>query len=211
MKAKTESKTTAGAATAPFDALLKASGSWAPIPAEFVTGWQRQMNAGLRTMDVLLDSAVKMRDAQLPAVSEGFASVAELQKSMFEARTPFQLWTLQCNWMLENTVRVMGLWRGLFDAANAANANLRGCLRDATPQASGGSARAIEQASVSTPAGSIATQDLVKTALVSFDTAYGQMLKSSQQMMAAASEAMNVGMRLAAPAASKTGAKRGHA
>ena len=192
MKAKTDSKTTAGTPTAPFDALLKASGTWTPIPAEFVTGWQRQMNAGLRTMDVLLDSAVKMRDAQLPAVSEGFASVAELQKSMFEARTPFQLWTLQCNWMLENTVRVMGLWRGLFDAANAANANLRGCLRDETPQASGGT-RAIEQASVSAPAGSVATQDLVKTALVSFDTAYGQMLKSSQQMMAAAEEKRNLG------------------
>ncbi len=208
MKAKTESKTTASASSAPLDAFMKASGAWTPIPAQFAEGWQRQMNAGLRMLDVVLDNAVKVRDAQLPSASEGLTSVAELQKSMLEARTPLQLWTLQCNWMLENTVRAMGFWKGMFDAANAANANLCACLREQAPQA-GGSARALGQAAVDAPAGSIAAQDLVKTALVTFDAAYGQMLKSSQQMMAAATEAMNAGMRLGEPEASKPGARRG--
>jgi hypothetical protein len=62
---------------------------------------------------------------------------------------------------------------------------------------------------VSAPAGSVATQDLVKTALVTIDAAYGQMLKGSRQMMAAATEALNAGARFAAPAASKPGARRG--
>jgi len=204
MKPKTESKTTAGTPTAPFDAFLKASGTWTPTPAQFTEGWQRQLDVGLRIMDVMLENAVKVRDAQLPAASEGLASVAELQKSMLDARSPLDLWAMQCNWMMENATRALALWKGMFDAASAANANLSACLREEAPQA-GASARAIGQAAVNAPAGSVATQDLVKTALVTFDAAYGQMLKSSQQMMAVATEAMNAGMRLGAPEASKPG------
>ena len=205
MKAKTASKI--GTPAAPYDALLKASGMWTPVPAQFVEGWQRQLNAGLRIMDAALGNAVKVRDAQLPAAGEFLARAAELQQSMLDARSPLDLWTVQCNWMIESTTRGLALWKSLFDVATAANTNLCACLREEAEQA-GGSARPIGQAAVNAPAGSVATQDLVKTALVTFDTAYGQMLKNSQQMMAAATEAMNVGMRRAAPEASKPGTRR---
>lgn len=203
MKAKTESKTTAGAPAAPFDAFLKASGTWTPVPAQFVEGWQRQLNAGLRIMDAMLESAVKVRDAQLPAAGEFVARAAELQKSMLDARSPLDLWTVQCNWLMENSTRALALWKGMFDAASAANANLFTCLRDEAQQAGGAGARAVDQATVSAPPGSIATQDLVKTALVTFDAAYGQMLKNSQQMMAAAAEALSAGARPAVQAMPK--------
>lgn len=209
MKAKTESNVTAGAPAAPFDAFLKASGTWTPVPAQFVEGWQRQMNAGLRIMDAMLESAVKVRDAQLPAAGEFMARAAELQKSMLDARSPLDLWTVQCNWMMENSTRALALWKGMFDTASVANANLFSCLREPAQPAGGVGTRAVDQATVSAPAGSVATQDLVKTALVTIDAAYGQMLKGSQQMMAAATEALNAGARFAAPAASKPSARRG--
>lgn len=204
MKAKTTAKT--GTPAAPFDAFSKASAMWTPVPAQFAEGWQRQLNAGLRIMDAVLGNAVKVRDAQWPAAGEILARTAELQKAMLEARSPLELWTLQCNWMIEGSTRALALWKGLFDAAIAANANIGACLREEAQQAGGGG-RPLGQAAVSAPAGSIATQDLVKTALVSFDAAYGQMLKNSQQMMAAATEAMNAGIRLGTSEASRPGAK----
>lgn len=207
MKARSESRTSASAPATPVDAFLQAGQSWAPVPAQFVEGWQRQMNTGLRVMDAMLASAVKTRDAQLPAAGEFMARAAELQKSMLAARTPLELWTVQCNWMMESATRGMALWKGLIDAASETNATICNCLREEAQQA-GGSVRAIGQAAVNAPGGSLATQDLVKTALVTIDAAYGQMLKGSQQMMAAATEALHAGARFAAPAA-KPGAKRG--
>ena len=55
----------------------------------------------------------------------------------------------------------------------------------------------------------LAAQDLVKTALVSVDAAYGEMVKGTQQMMAAATEALNAGLRLSATAPAKPLARRG--
>ena len=207
MKAKSEPKASVNAPATPLDAFVKASQTWTPVPAQFVEGWQKQMNAGLRVMDAMLAGAVKARDAQLPAAGEFMARVAELQKSMLEARTPLDLWTVQCNWMMESATRGMALWTGLIDAASETTGTVCNCLREEAQQA-GGSVRAIGQAAVNAPGGSLATQDLVKTALVTIDAAYGQMLKGSQQMMAAATEALNAGTPFAAPAA-KPGAKRG--
>ncbi|TAK51145.1 MAG: hypothetical protein EPO27_03055 [Betaproteobacteria bacterium] len=207
MKAKSETKTSVNSPATPLDALLQASQPWMPVPAQFVESWQKQMNAGLRVMDAMLAGAVKTRDAQLPAAGEFMARAAELQKSMLAARTPLDLWTVQCNWMMESATRGMALCKDLIDAASEANAAVCNCLREEAQQA-GGNVCAIGQAAVNAPGGSVATQDLVKTALVTIDAAYGQMLKGSQQMMAAATEALNAGARFAAPAA-KPGAKRG--
>src|SRR3972149_2623895 len=122
MKAKTASRT--GTPAAPYDALLKASGMWTPVPAQFVEGWQRQLNAGLRIMDAALGNAVKVRDAQLPAAGEFLARAAELQQSMLDARSPLALWSVQCNWMIESTTRGLALGESLFDAATAADPHL---------------------------------------------------------------------------------------
>lgn len=178
MKPKAEAKSKAAAPAAPFDAFLKASSAWTPMTSQFAAGWQRQLDANLHVME-----------------------------AMREARSPLDLWTLQCNWMMESSARGQALWKDLFEAANAANANLLTCLREEAEQA-GGAIRAIGEGTVNAPLGSLAPQDLVKTALVTFDAAYGQMLKNSQQMMAAATEAMGAGARHAQPAA-KPAAKRG--
>lgn len=206
MKAKSETTTSVNPPATPLDTFLQASQTWTPVPAQFVEGWQKQMNAGLRVMDAMLAGAVKTRDAQLPAAGEYMARAAELQKSMLAARTPLDLWTVQCNWMMESATRGMALWKDLIDAASEANAAVYNCLREEAQQA-GGNVCAIGQAAVNAPGGSLATQDLVKTALVTIDAAYGQMLKNSQQMMAAATEAMSAGMRQPARPA-KPGAKR---
>lgn len=170
MKAKAESKSGAAAPAMPFDAFLKSSSAWTPVTARFAAGWQRQLDANLHVMD-----------------------------AMHEARSPLDVWTVQCNWMMESTARGLALWKDLFEAANAAQANLWTCLHEEAQQAGGGM-RAIGEGAVTAPLGSLAPQDLVKTALVTFDAAYGRMLKNSQEMMAAATEAMGAGARLAQPA-----------
>lgn len=206
MNRKPEAKAAATAPAAPFDALLQAGASCMSTPAQFAECWQRQLNAGLRIVDAALGSAVKVRDAQMPAASEVLARAAELQKALIEARSPLELWTIQCNWMMDSATRAIALWKGMFDAATEASATFCSCLREEGEAAAGAGARMLGQASVGMP-GSLATQDLVKTALVSFDAAYGQMLKGSQQAMAAAAEAF--GGRPAQTAASKPPAKRG--
>ena len=202
MNAKSESKPAAGALPAYLDAFFKSSGPWAPMPPQFAQAWQQQWNIGMRMMDAWLGQAAKARDAQLPAASEFMARAAELQKLLLEARSPLELWSVQCNWMIENSTRAMALWKEMFEAATVADSSLAaGPGRDAS--------KAAGPSAVNAPAGSLAPQDLVKTALTSIDTAYGQMLKSSQQMMAAATNAMSAGLRPVEPAASKHGAKRG--
>lgn len=207
MKTKIEPKAVGNVPVAPFNAFLQAGAGCISTPAQFAECWQRQMNAGLRIMDAALGSAARVRDAQMPAAGEFLARSAELQKAMLDARSPLELWTVQCNWMMDGATRAMALWKGMFDAASEASANFCGCLREEAQQAAEAGARVLDQASVIAPAGSLATQDLVKTALVSFDTAYGQMLKGSQQMMAAATGAM-AGQSVPA-AAPKPPAKRG--
>lgn len=168
-------------APAPFDAFQKMSSAWTPMTSQFTAGWQRQQDANLHVME-----------------------------AMREARSPLDVWTLQCNWMMESTARGLALWKDLFEAANAASANLWTCFREEAQQAGGGM-RAIGEGAVTAPLGSLAPQDLVKTALVTFDAAYGRMLKNSQQMMAAATEAMGAGARPTQPVAkpaAKPAAKR---
>jgi hypothetical protein len=181
MKAKAETKSKAAAPAAPFDVFLKASGSWMPMTSQFAEDWQRQLNANLQALE-----------------------------AMREAHSPLDLWTVQCNWMIESTARGLALWKDLFEAANASNAGLWACLREDAQQAGGGM-RAIGEAAANAPLGSLAPQDLVKTALVTFDAAYGQMLKNSQQMMTAAAEALSGRARPAQPAATKPAAKGGPA
>ncbi len=180
MKAKAESKSGPAAPAAPFDAFLKAGNAWTPMTSQFAQGWQRQLDANLQVVE-----------------------------AMREARSPLDVWTVQCNWMMASTARGLALWKDLFEAANAAQANLWTCLREEAQQAAGG-IRATGEGAVTAPPGSLAPQDLVKTALVTFDAAYDRMLKNSRQMMAAATEAMGAGARLARPAA-KPAAKRGPA
>jgi hypothetical protein len=184
MKAKAESKSGAAAPAAPVDAFLKASNAWTAMTSRFMEGWQRQLDANVHVME-----------------------------AMREARSPLDVWTVQCNWMMESTARGLASWKDLFEAANAAQANLWTCLQEEAQQAAGG-IRAIGEGAVTAPPGSLAPPDLVKTALVTFDAAYGRMLKNSQQMMAAATEAMGAGVRHAQPAAepaAKPAAKRGPA
>lgn len=208
MKPKVESKEAGGMLPMPFAAFQQAAGSWAPMAAQALEGWQRGLNAGLRMMNVTLESAAKMRDAQFPNATDALARIAELQKAMIDARTPLELWAVQCNWLLENTERSMALCKGLYDAATEAGAKCFECVRDEMQSAGGRLAQEADQPSVGASSGNIATQDLVKSALVTFDAAYGQALKSSEQMMALAAEALSAASKRAATAAARSAPRR---
>jgi hypothetical protein len=204
MKAKSTATPAAAGPGAPFVAMLKAGGEWAQAPLQqWFQVWLQPFGAGLRAIDAASADASRLREVQAVALTEGLARWAALQQEAMAAKSPYELWSCQCNWMLESGARAIGFWKELIDAATRANASLVSCMREEAPQPEGDQPGA--QASLQAPPGSIATGELAKTALVTLDAAYGQMVRSSQQMMAAATEALSAGMRMAAPGAAGAG------
>lgn len=198
MKAKNAAAPAAAVPEAPFEAVLKAGGEWAQAPVQqWLQIWQQQFDAGLRAVDAAFAETGRLRETQASALNEGLARWAALQREVMAARSPHEVWSCQCNWMLESGARAIGWWRELIDAATRANASFATSMREGAPPQAAGKPGA--QASVPSAPGSIATGELVKTALVTLDAAYGQMVRGSQEMLAATLEALGAGMRMAAP------------
>jgi len=170
---------------------------WEQYSAQSFERWKEGFCAGMRMIDAALESAAKMRNAQQAAASETHSRALEIEQKARGASTPLELWTLQCNWAMENATRSLGYWRSLFEAMNEANGKIAECMRGQLQSSGADWANVIDRASVSAPAGSLAPQDLVKTALVSVDATYGQMVKSSQQWMELATQALSAATRAA--------------
>jgi hypothetical protein len=59
------------------------------------------------------------------------ARFAELQAAMLAARTPYEAWICQYNWLLESATQSVAFWQKFFDAATRANAGLLSCGQSA--------------------------------------------------------------------------------
>ena len=73
--------------------------------------------------DAALWGAASLADGWGAAI----ARFAELQAAMLAAKTPYEAWICQYNWLLETTTQSVAFWQKFFDTATRANAGLLSC------------------------------------------------------------------------------------
>jgi len=135
--------------------------------------WRKHAEAGVRMMDAVVEATTRMREAQLAAAEETHERVQALQKSLTAAQSAQEMWGEQWNWALASCERSAAYWRNLFEAMNEANGKIANCMR--------------EGASVAGPLPF--SGDLPSTGFQVVDSAYREMIKSSQQFLQSATSA----------------------
>lgn len=135
---------------------------------QFFEVWKQQVNAGLQILDALVEADAKMRAGQLAAANETHQRTVEAEKLLAGAKDAQELWNAQCGWASQNAERAAAYWRGQFEAMSEANARILRLMQERM------------QAAVPAEAGANSSA----TALSAVDTAYREMLKSTQQLLA---------------------------
>lgn len=148
---------------------------------ELLEQWRKHAEGGVRMMDALVEATTRMREAQLAAARETHERMQALQKSLVAAKNAQEMWGEQWNWTLASCERSAAYWRNLFEAMTEANSRIARCMQ--------------EGASAAGPLPF--SGDLPSTGFQAVDSAYREMIKSSQQFLQSATKAFAPG----APAA----------
>ena len=135
---------------------------------QFFEIWKQQVNAGLQILDALVESDAKMRAAQLAAANETHQRTVEAEKLLAGAKDAQELWNAQCTWASQNAERAAAYWRGQFEAMGEANARILKLMQERM------------QSAMPAEAGA----DSPVAALSAVDSAYREMLKNTQQLLA---------------------------
>jgi len=135
---------------------------------QFFEVWKQQVNAGLQILDAVSEATAKMHSAQFAAANETHQRTVEAEKLLAGAKDAQELWNAQCTWASANAERAAAYWRDQFEAMTEANARILKLMQERM------------QAAVPAEAGANPSV----TALASVDSAYREMLKASQQLLA---------------------------
>lgn len=135
---------------------------------QFFEVWKQQVNAGLQILDTLVEATAKVRAAQFAAANETHRRTVEAEKLLAGAKDAQALWNAQCTWASENAERAAAYWREQFEAMSEANARILKVMQ--------------EQMQAAAPAEAGANPSVA--ALSAVDSAYREMLKTSQQFLA---------------------------
>jgi hypothetical protein len=152
---------------------------------QFLEHWKKQAEAGVRMMDALVEATARMRESQLAAAQETHERAQALQKSLAAAKSAQEMWGEQWNWTLASCERSAAYWRNLFEAMNEANGKIVRCMQD--------------EAKAAGPLPF--TGELPSTGFQTVDSAYRDMLKTSQQFLQSAASAF--GASVPAPGSEK--------
>jgi hypothetical protein len=139
--------------------------------------WRKHAEGGVRMMDALVEATTQLREAQLAAARETHERMQALQKSLAAAKSAQEMWGEQWNWTLASCERSAAYWRNLFEAMNEANGRIARCMQ--------------EGASAAGPLPF--SGDLPSTGFQAVDSAYREMIKSSQQFLQSATKAFAPG------------------
>ena len=135
---------------------------------QFFEIWKQQVNAGLQILDALVEADAKVRAAQLAAANEAHQRTVEAEKLLAGAKDAQELWNAQCTWASQNAERAAAYWREQFEAMGEANARILRLMQERMQSA--------------VPAEAGANPSVA--ALSAVDSAYREMLKTSQQLLA---------------------------
>jgi hypothetical protein len=92
--------------------------------------WKRQVEAGVRAMDAVVEATARMRTAQLEAANETHQRALELEQKLASAMTAQELWQVQWEWTLACGQRSAEYWRHLFEAMSQAGGGVARCVQD---------------------------------------------------------------------------------
>lgn len=95
--------------------------------------WKRQLDTTMRITEALIEGSTRMHEVQIEAATEAHADAVATQKALASAAGPAELLRIQTEWLAANQKKSMEYWKGLYEAAAATNAQVMGCLREATP------------------------------------------------------------------------------
>ncbi len=82
----------------------------------FVQAWKAQLDAGLRAIETITESAIRMHQAQLEAATEAHADAVATRKAIAAASDASQIMKLSAEWTRENAGKSFAYWRSLLQA-----------------------------------------------------------------------------------------------
>lgn len=95
--------------------------------------WKRQLDTTMRITEALIEGSTRMHEVQIEAATEAHADAVATQRALASAAGPAELLRIQTEWLAANQKKSLEYWKGLVEAAAATNAQVMGCLREATP------------------------------------------------------------------------------
>lgn len=133
-------------------------------PEDFLMqAWKQQLDAGLRVIETIVESATKLREMQIKAATEAHADLEATRKAIASSADPARLFELQAQWMRSNAEKSAAYWRELYAIMAGTHGEVLGRLCAPLPPAA-------------RPA------DASKDALLGvIDNAYRQWLDATQQ------------------------------
>lgn len=96
-------------------------------PEEFLFQSRKaQLDTRLHAMEIMMEGATRIREAQLEAAS--FAHADATRKAIAAATDAGQLFKLQTEWTRANVEKSLSYWRSMYQAVMEANAELVKCM-----------------------------------------------------------------------------------
>ena len=82
----------------------------------FVQAWKAQLDAGLRAIETITESAIRVHEAQLEAATVAHADAEATRKAIAAASDASQLTKLCAEWARTNAGKSFAYWRSLLQA-----------------------------------------------------------------------------------------------
>jgi len=82
----------------------------------FMQAWKAQLDAGLRAIETLTESAIRMHEVQLSAATQAHADAEATRAVIAAATDPAQLTKLCAEWARSNAGKSFAYWRSLLQA-----------------------------------------------------------------------------------------------
>jgi len=82
----------------------------------FMQAWKAQLDAGLRAIETLTESAIRMHEVQLSAATQAHADAEATRAVIAAATDPAQLTKLCAEWARGNAGKSFAYWRSLLQA-----------------------------------------------------------------------------------------------
>ena len=82
----------------------------------FMQAWKAQLDAGLRAIETITESAIRVHEAQLEAATQTHADAEATRKAIAAASDASQLTKLCAEWARANAGKSFAYWRSLLQA-----------------------------------------------------------------------------------------------
>jgi phasin family protein len=105
-------------------------------PEDFLMqAWKKQLDAGLRMMEAIIEGATKVHEARLQAAAQAHADAEATRKAIAAATDLSQIFKLQTEWARANAQKSLAYWRSMAETVGQTDAELVKCVCSQAPVA----------------------------------------------------------------------------